>query len=272
MGISAGYLGSLMVLKKMALVGDAFSHVALPGLALGLLFNFPVFIGAFAVLFVSAVVVWHLGRVTRLSYESIVGATFTLALAVGILMVVNGQLDLLESLFGDITSVTLLDTMAAVAISIAAILLTKVIYKKLVLGMISEDLAISKGISVSMTDLLYLLLVSMVVAIGIKIVGSLLVGFLVAVPAASAKNVGLKPSQVRIDGLDIRRHQCVLRRAVSELLECSIWTHGGFRGYGHFCGKRILEVAGKMRKRSAYPLFLLNLPLPSFLFRIRFKR
>jgi len=188
-GVSAGYLGSLMVLKKMALVGDAFSHVALPGLALGLLFNFPVFIGAFAVLFVSAVIIWHLGRVTRLSYESIVGATFTLALAVGILMVVNGQLDLLEALFGDISNVTLIDAVTAVTVSIVAILLTRMIYKKLVLGMISEDLAVSKGISVSKTDLLYLLLVSLVVAIGIKIVGSLLVGFLVAVPAASAKNV-----------------------------------------------------------------------------------
>ena len=188
-GVSAGYLGSLMVLKKMALVGDAFSHVALPGLALGLLFNFPVFIGAFAVLFVSAVIIWHLGRVTKLSYESIVGATFTLALAIGILMVVNGEIDLLESLFGDITTVTLLDTVTAVIISIGAILLTKMIYKKLVLGMISEDLAVSKGISVSKTDLLYLLLISLVVAAGIKIVGSLLVGFLVAVPAASAKNV-----------------------------------------------------------------------------------
>jgi ABC-type Mn2+/Zn2+ transport system permease subunit len=188
-GVSGGYLGSLMVLKKMALVGDAFSHVALPGLALGLLFHFPVFLGAFAVLFVSAVVVWQLGRVTKLSYESIVGATFTLALAIGILMVVNGQLDLLEALFGDITNVTLFDATTAVAISIVAILLTKMIYKKLVLGMISEELAISKGISVSKTDLLYLLLVSLVVATGIKIVGSLLVGFLVAVPAASAKNI-----------------------------------------------------------------------------------
>jgi len=44
-GFSAGYLGSLMVLEKMALVGDALSHVALPGLALGLLFNFNPFKG-----------------------------------------------------------------------------------------------------------------------------------------------------------------------------------------------------------------------------------
>jgi len=69
------------------------------------------------------------------------------------------------------------------------VILTKMIYKKLVLGMISEELAISKGIDVNRTNLIYLLLVSLVVAIGIKIVGTLLVGFLVIVPAAAAKNV-----------------------------------------------------------------------------------
>ncbi len=188
MGVSAGYLGSLMVLKKMALVGDAMSHVALLGLALGILLQFPAFLGAFGVLFVSAIIIWHLGRVTKLSFETIVGAIFTLALAIGIYLI-HDRLELLESLFGDITSVTLLDTIIAVVISVVAIVLTRMIYQRLVLAMISEDLAVSKGISVSKTDLLYLLLVSMVVAIGIKIVGGLLVGFLVAVPAASAKNV-----------------------------------------------------------------------------------
>jgi ABC-type Mn2+/Zn2+ transport system permease subunit len=187
-GISAGYLGSLMVLEKMALVGDALSHVALPGLALGILYNFNPFFGAFAFLFASAVVIWHVGRVTKLSFETIVGAVFTLALAIGIVMIPS--LDALEeALFGDITTVTAIDAVAAVAISAVAVLLTKMIYKKLVLGMISEELAISKGINIEATNLLYLLLVSLVVAVGIKIIGTLLVGFLVVVPAAAAKNL-----------------------------------------------------------------------------------
>jgi len=180
-------LGSLMVLKKMALVGDALSHVALPGLALGILFNFPAPLGAFAFLFASAVIIWFLGKATKLSYETIVGAMFTLALAVGILII--PQIELLEALFGDITKVSIMETAAAVIISALAVILTKMIYKKLVLGMISEELAISKGIDVNKTNLIYLLLVSLVVAIGIKIVGTLLVGFLVIVPAAAAKNV-----------------------------------------------------------------------------------
>jgi len=186
-GFSAGYLGSLMVLKKMALVGDALSHVALPGLALGILFNFNPFFGAFGFLFGSAVIIWYLGRITKLSFETLVGAMFTLALAIGILIV--PEPDLLEALFGDITKVALMDTILAVIIAILAMLLTKIIYNKIILGMISEDLAVSNGINVSRTNLLYLLLVSLVVAIGIKIVGTLLVGFLVVTPAAAAKNI-----------------------------------------------------------------------------------
>jgi ABC-type Mn2+/Zn2+ transport system permease subunit len=186
-GIASGYVGSLMVLEKMALVGDALSHVALPGLAIGILFHFDPFIGAFIFLFASAAIIWHVQRVTRISFEALVGASFTLALAIGIMII--PEPDLLEALFGNITKVTLIDAIAAAGISAVTILLTRTIYKKLVLAMISEDLAISKGIDVAKTNLLYLFLVSLVVAIGIKIVGTLLVGFLVIVPAIAAKNL-----------------------------------------------------------------------------------
>jgi zinc transport system permease protein len=187
-GLSAGYLGSLMVLEKMALVGDALSHVALPGLAIGIIFNFDPLIGAFAFLFASAIIIWHLQRVTKISFEALVGAMFTFALAIGIILI-NDLEALEEALFGDITQVTLVHAVAAIAISTVAILLTKVIYRKLVLAMISEDLAVSKGINVARTNLLYLFLVSLVVAMGIQIVGTLLVGFLVIVPAIAAKNL-----------------------------------------------------------------------------------
>lgn len=188
-GVAAGYLGSLMVLEKMALVGDALSHVALPGLAIGFTFHFNPFLGAFTFLFVSAAIIWHIQRVTKISFEALVGAMFTLALAIGILLY-GEQLDALEAaLFGDISQVTLLSTAGAAAACLIAIVLTKIIYNKLVLAMISEDLAISKGINVARTNLLYLFLVSVVVALGIQIVGTLLVGFLVIVPAIAAKNI-----------------------------------------------------------------------------------
>ena len=188
-GLAAGYLGSIMVLEKMALVGDALSHVALPGLALGVLYNFNPLIGGFLFLFISAVLIWHVGRVTKLSFETLVGAAFTLALAIGILLF-GDNLDALETaLFGDIAQVGLISAIAAVTVSAVVIVLTRLIYHRVVLGLISEELAVSRGINIGRINLLYLLLVSITVAVGIQITGTLLVGFLVVTPAAAARTI-----------------------------------------------------------------------------------
>ena len=186
-GFAAGYLGSIMISKRMALVGDALSHVALPGLALGILFGFNPFIGAFALLAVTAVVTWYLQKSTELPVESIIGVLFVLALAVGIL--ITPQVELYEALFGDISSVTLADAAAAAAISAVVVLALRRIYPKLALTLISRELAVSSGVRVETVNLAYLLLVSTVVAVGIKEVGTLLVGAVVIVPAAAARNV-----------------------------------------------------------------------------------
>src|SRR4030042_5191633 len=116
-GFSAGYLGSIMVLEKMALVGDAMSHVALPGLALGVLLNFNPLLGGFIFLFVSAILIWYLGRVTKLSFETLVGAAFTLALAIGILLYGNRLDELEAALFGDITKVGLIYAVFSVIVA-----------------------------------------------------------------------------------------------------------------------------------------------------------
>ena len=186
-GSVAGYLGSIMVSRHMALVGDALSHVALPGLALGILFNFNPFAGAFAILALTAIATWYLQRSSSLSLEAIIGVLFVLALAIGIL--ITPEVDLLEALFGDVSKITVIDTIVVAPVSVIAILVTRAIYNKLALSMISRELAISSGINVERIDLIYLLLVSAVVAIGIKEVGTLLVGAVVIVPAAAARNI-----------------------------------------------------------------------------------
>lgn len=186
-GFAAGYIGSLMVLKRMALVGDALSHVALPGLALGILFHFNPFLGAFAFLFSAAVLTWYIERSARLFPESIIGVLFVTALAVGILL--TPEVDLLEALFGDITTVTLLDALLAISISVPIVLVSRLVYRRVVLSVLSEELARSTGVNVALANFVYLFLVTVVVAVGIKIVGTVLVGALVVVPAAAMKNV-----------------------------------------------------------------------------------
>ena len=173
--------------------GDALSHVAIPGLALGILFGFNPFIGAFALLASTAVVTWYLQKSTELPVESIIGVLFVLALAIGIL--ITPQVELYEALFGDISSVTLSDAIAAAAVSILVAVLLRAIYDKLALTMISRELAVSRKVDVDGINLVYLLLVSTVVAVGIKEVGTLLVGAVVIVPAAAARTVACKLSR-----------------------------------------------------------------------------
>ncbi len=186
-GAVAGYIGSLMVLKKMALVGDAFSHVALPGIGLALIFNINPFFGAFGFLALGALTIWLIETKTKLPSEAVVGVVFTLSLAVGFLIVPDAEA--LEALFGDISRISLFDGFLAIILSIFVFVITLKIYKKMILGTISDELSEVLGFNNRKMNLIYLLLVAIVVALGIKIVGSLLMGALVVIPAAAAKNI-----------------------------------------------------------------------------------
>ena len=186
-GSTAGYLGSIMLSKHMALVGDALSHVALPGLALGILFSFNAFIGAFLFLAASVIATWYLQKSTTLSVEAIIGVLFVLALSIGIL--ITPKVDLLEALFGDISKITVTDTITTVLVSLFVVSVTRRIYNKLAIGMISKELALASRIKVERINLIFLLLVAIIVAVGIKEVGTLLVGAVVIVPAAAAKTI-----------------------------------------------------------------------------------
>ena len=192
-GAASGYLGSFMVLKRMSLVGDALSHVALPGVAIALVFHISPMIGAMAALTFATIGVWYLEQTSSVYPEALVGVFFTASLALGILL--TPEPELLESLFGSMEKITLVDGLVAIWVSIAILIMTKMISKQIVLGAISEELAQSVGISGRKINLLYLLLVGIVVALGVKYVGTLLMGALVIIPAVSAKNISKSMNQ-----------------------------------------------------------------------------
>ncbi len=192
-GLASGYLGSFMVLKRMALVGDALSHVALPGVALGLLFHINPFLGAFATLFAGIIGIWLIENRTELSTESLVGLFFTFSLAIGIL--ITPHENILEALFGDISKVSGLDVLIAIIFSLAVIIIMRTIAKKFILSTISTDLAKSSGINVGLINFVFLLSVALIVALGIKAVGTLLMGALVIIPAIASKNISSSMSR-----------------------------------------------------------------------------
>ena len=186
-GIAGGYLGSFMVLRRMALVGDALSHVALPGIAIALLYHFNPFFGAFSFLFAAVLAIWAIEEKTNLPTEALVGVFFTFSLALGVLF--TPEPELLEALFGDVSNVARIDAVLAVVFSLFIIVLAFRVRKALLLGIVSRDLAESAQFRVRQSNLLFLILVAVVVALGVKVVGTLLMGALVILPAVAARNM-----------------------------------------------------------------------------------
>ncbi len=184
---SASLLGSFAILKRMALVGDALSHVALPGMALAILFKLNPFVGAAAFLFVAVSGIWFIEYRTSLALETIVGVFFTASLALGALIM--PEHDLMEALFGNITRLSRAESFASIGLSIVLIAAMLSIYKKLALNMVSQEMSQSIGINNRRLEYIYLLSFALAVALGIRFVGALLMGSLVIIPAASAKNV-----------------------------------------------------------------------------------
>ncbi len=186
-GAASGFLGAFMILKRMALVGDALTHVALPGIGLAFLLGINPFLGAFALLFLTVILIWKLEQRTDLPIETLVGIFFAASLAIGIL--ITPKLELYEALFGDISRIGVWDGIFALAAAIAVFGIMMKISDKMMMGILSEDLAVSSGIKVRKINFIFLLLVAIIVSLGVKIVGTLLMGALVIVPAAAAKNI-----------------------------------------------------------------------------------
>jgi ABC-type Mn2+/Zn2+ transport system permease subunit len=183
----AGYLGSLMLSKKMTIVVDPLSHLALPGVALALIFGKDISLGAFLFLFFGAILIWFFEQKTKLPTETIIAILFTVSLAITFLFLSEHEIE--EALVGDISKIGKVESLITVLISILVFFLIKKIYPKLTLISISEDLAMAEKINLKKYQFLYILSISAIVALGVKFVGGLLVAGLTALPAASARNL-----------------------------------------------------------------------------------
>jgi zinc transport system permease protein len=120
--------------------------------------------------------------------EALTALVFASGVAITFLFLPIEQAE--TALVGDITTVGLGDTMVTVAASLAIVLAVRHAYPKLVLGNISAELAAAEGVDVKRYNLLYLLLIAVIVALGVKMVGGLLTAALVAIPPAAARNFG----------------------------------------------------------------------------------
>ena len=186
-GGAAGYLGSLMLSRRMALVAGPLGHLTLPGIALALLWDFDVSLGAFPFVILGVVLIWILEMRTKLPMEALTALIFASGVAITFLVLPVAQAE--AALIGDITRAGIRDTAFTAVTSVSIVLVVHRTYPKLVLSNISEELATAEGIHVKRYNLLYLFLIAVIVALGVKMVGGLLTAALVAIPPSAARNV-----------------------------------------------------------------------------------
>lgn len=189
-GGASGYLGSLMLSKRMALVAGPLGHLTLPGIALALLYGFNVSLGAFPFVILGIILIWLFEIRTKLPMEALTAIVFSSGVAVTFLFLPIEQAE--TALVGDISRVTLWEAVVSVIVTCFLFLVLKKIYSGMVLINISEDLAKSEGMNVRKYNLVYLVLIAIIVALGVKMVGGLLTAALVAIPASAARNISGK--------------------------------------------------------------------------------
>ena len=197
----AGPLGAFVVWRRMAYFGAAMAHSALLGVALGFLLSVDLNLAVIVVCIALALLLVGLQRQQALATDTLLGILAHGALAVGLVVlafVETLRVDLMSYLFGDVLAVTGHDLAwiygggAIVLIALAAI------WRPLLAATVHEELAEVEGVRIGAVRLAFMLLLAVVIAVGLKVVGILLVTSLLIVPAAAARWLARTPEQMAL--------------------------------------------------------------------------
>lgn len=192
-----GAMGTLVVVKRLAFLSEAVGHSALTGVSIGILLGEPVdapwiSLFAFSVLF-ALTLQWVKGR-TSVPYDALIGVFLSFALAIGaaLLMFVAKQVNahLVEQvLFGSILTADEVDIVILCVMFVLIVVLALRFSNKAFLTAVSPEIARSMGVNTKLHDYVFVLLIALMTVAAVKIVGAILVGALLLIPAASARLV-----------------------------------------------------------------------------------
>ena len=198
--VAAAPLGCFVVWRRMAYFGEATAHAALLGVSLSLLFEFSVFLGAiFISLLMASLVTFAQGR--SLFLDTLLGVAGHTSLALGLVVVsfISGvRIELMAYLFGDILAVSKTDLLLIWMGLVLVLLLVFWRWSALLICTLNEDLAASSGLRPKREAFLLTLGLAIVVAVGIKVVGVLLIISMLIIPAASARSLVSTPEKMAL--------------------------------------------------------------------------
>ncbi|HEX7010299.1 MAG TPA: metal ABC transporter permease, partial [Phycisphaeraceae bacterium] len=194
-GTACGVLGCFVVLRRMALIGDALSHAVLPGVVIAFMLSGSaevtgLLLGALFAGLTTAVLINLVSRFSRTKEDSAIGIVFTALFALGIILISGlprgTHFDLKCFLFGDPLAVGEADLWMMAVICPAVVGVVALLYHRLKLVSFDPVVAAAMGISVAAYHYLLMGLLSATVVAGLKTTGVILVVAMVITPASAA--------------------------------------------------------------------------------------
>jgi manganese/zinc/iron transport system permease protein len=207
LGALSGLLGTFAVLRQQAMMGDALSHAALPGVAvafllagrdLGALLTGAAVSGWLGVLFVRAVT-----RSTRLKQDAVMGIVLTVWFAFGIALLtyIQGRSDASQAgldhfIFGQAAGIRAADVQLIAAAGAVMLLIVAALWKEIKLVTFDIAFAHSVGLRTRVIDLILSTLIVVVIVLGLRLVGVILMVSLLIAPAVAARQWTQRLSQM----------------------------------------------------------------------------
>lgn len=185
-----GVIGSYVVLRGMAFIGDAVAHAVFPGLAVAFVLQGSLVLGGAIAGVCTAIAVAVFAQNRRLKEDSIIGVFFVAAFALGIVIISRapgyaGSLQ--QFLFGSITGIPDEDVLVVAVTGLVLMTVAFLLHKEFVLVTLDREMARAAGLPVFALDLALYVMVAVAIVISIQTIGNILVLALLITPAAAAR-------------------------------------------------------------------------------------
>jgi zinc transport system permease protein len=191
--ISCSLIGLFLILKRFSLFGDAMSHVAFGGIALGLfLKSNPIWV-SLIVSIIGALAIIKLNSSKRIYSDSSISVLLSLGLAMGLVLIsLSGgfSIDITSYLFGSILLVNIEETLSTIVLSVIVIAFVILYYKKLIYLVFNEEQALVNGINTVVLNILFITLATIAIVMSIRLIGVLMVSSLLIIPNVSSLLLG----------------------------------------------------------------------------------
>ncbi|MFP3322803.1 metal ABC transporter permease [Planococcus sp. SIMBA_160] len=187
-GIICGAIGCFIILRGMALMGDAISHAVLPGVAISYALGINFFFGAVFTGVLTAMAIGFVSQNSRIKQDTSIGIMFTAAFAMGVILitVLESSTDLYHILFGNVLAVRPSDMWITLAIGLVVLGSIYLFYKELLVTSFDSVMASVYGLPVRLIHYFLMALLTMVTVASLQTVGIVLVVAMLITPAATA--------------------------------------------------------------------------------------